>query len=137
MIKASKLGIWMDHTVANLIEFTTDPIETKVLESTFTHEVKELALPKGENRMHNKERHGQADYYKRLGEVVKNYKEVVLFGPTDAKTELFNSLRSDHHFDKVKIDVKQSDKMTENQQHAFVKDYFANHIASITNGNHL
>jgi hypothetical protein len=132
MAKAEKLGIWMDHTLANLIEFTFDPIETKVLESKFTHEVKEQALHKGENRMHNKEQHGQADYYKRLGDVVKNYKEVVLFGPTDAKIELLNSLIKDHHFDNVKIEVKQTDKMTENQQHAFVKDYFAKHIAPLT-----
>jgi len=132
MAKAEKLGIWMDHTLANLIEFTFDPIETKVLESKFTHEVKEQALHKGENRMHNKEQHGLADYYKRLGDVVKNYKEVVLFGPTDAKIELLNSLIKDHHFDNVKIEVKQTDKMTENQQHAFVKDYFAKHIAPLT-----
>lgn len=69
--------------------------------------------------------------------MVKNYKEVLLFGPTDAKTELFNTLKSDHHFDKVKIDVKQSDKLTENQQHAFVQEHFAKHIAPIANSNRL
>jgi Lhr-like helicase len=137
MATPKKLGIWMDHTFANLIEFTSDPIETTVLESKFTHEIKEQALHKGENRMHNKEQHQQAEYYKKLGDIIRNYKEVLLFGPTDAKTELFNSLISNHHFDKVKIDVKQSDKMTENQQHAFVKDYFAKHITSMTNGNLL
>ncbi len=47
-----------------------------------------------------------------------------LFGPTNAKTELVNILKSDHHFDKVKIDVKPADKMTVNQQEEFVKEYF-------------
>ena len=56
---------------------------------------------------------------------VKNYDEVILFGPTDAKVELFNILKADQHFDKIKIDIKQADKMTENQQHAFVKDHFS------------
>ena len=122
---AKKLGIWMDHQNAHLMEFTTDPIETKTIDSKFTHEVKELSLHQGENRMHNKEQHQQADYYKMLGEAIKNYENVVLFGPTDAKTELFNILTADQHFSKIKIKVKQADKMTENQQHAFVKDYFS------------
>lgn len=115
----------MDHQNAHLMEFTTDPIETKTIDSKFTHEVKELSLHQGEIRMHNKEQHQQADYYKMLGEAIKNYENVVLFGPTDAKTELFNILTADQHFSKIKIKVKQADKMTENQQHAFVKDYFS------------
>jgi hypothetical protein len=127
MTSAKKLGIWMDHANAHLMEFTTDPIETKTVESKFTHEVKELALHKGENRMHNKEQHQQAEYYDKLGDVIKKYEEVVLFGPTDAKVELFNHLTKDHHFDKVKIKVEHADKMTENQQHAFVKKYFSKH----------
>jgi hypothetical protein len=134
---AKKLGIWMDHSSAHLMEFTTDPIETKTIESKFTQEVKELSLEKGENRMHNKEQHQQAEYYKKLGGIISNYKEVLLFGPTDAKVELFNGLRAGHNFEKIKIEIKQADKMTENQQHAFVKDYFSTHIVPITTSNHF
>jgi hypothetical protein len=47
-----------------------------------------------------------------------------LFGPTNAKTELINKLKEDHHFDEVKIEVKSADKMTENQQQAFVLEHF-------------
>ena len=36
-----------------------------------------------------------------------------------------NVLRTDHRFAKIKIEMKQTDKMTENQQHAFVKEYFS------------
>lgn len=75
--------------------------------------------------MHNKEQHQLADYYKRLGEVIKNYKGVVLFGPTDSKAELFNTLQADRHFEKIKIEVKDAGKMTEAQQHAYVKDHFS------------
>ena len=32
--------------------------------------------------------------------------------------------KDNHHFDKIKIGVKPADKMTENQQHAFVREYF-------------
>lgn len=119
------LGIWMDHSNAHLMEFTTESIETKIISSTFTQTEKENSLGKSENVMHNKEQHHQAAYFKTLGEVIKNYEKVILFGPTDAKVELYNVLKTDHRFAKTKIEVKQSDKMTENQKHAFVRDYFS------------
>jgi ADP-heptose:LPS heptosyltransferase len=125
MTTAKKLGIWMDHANAHLMEFTTDPIETKTIASKFTHEVKELSIHKGENRMHNKEQHQQHEYYKEIGEKIKKYEEVVLFGPTEAKVELFNFLLKDHNLANIKIKVEHADKMTENQQHAFVKKYFS------------
>jgi hypothetical protein len=125
MTTAKDLGIWMDHSSAHLMEFTVDPIETKTIESKFTHEEKETSLDKGENLMHNKEQHERSGYYKKIGETIRNYEEVILFGPTEAKAELFNILKADHHFDKIKIEVKQTDKMTENQQHAFVREHFS------------
>ena len=118
----------MDHSSAHLMEFTTDPIETKNIESEFTHQVKEDSLNKSEKLMHNKEQHLQSEYYKKLGDMIRNYEEVVLFGPTDAKIELLNTLSSDHQFAKTKIEVKQTDKMTESQQHAFVREYFSKAI---------
>ena len=78
--------------------------------------------------MHNKEQHDQSAYYKHLGEVILNYKEVLLFGPTEAKTELFNLLKADHRFSEIRFQIKSADKMTENQQHAFVKDHFSKRI---------
>lgn len=124
MTTAKKIGIWMDSESAHFMEFMDEPTQDATIESTFTHEVKEISLGKSENIMHNKEQHQQADYYKRLGDVIKNYDEVLLFGPTHAKAELVNILKEDHHFDKIKIEVMQADRMTENQLHAFVKNHF-------------
>jgi nitrogenase subunit NifH len=120
------LGIWMDHSSAHLMEFTTEPIETKIIVSKFTHQEKEHSLEKSENLMHNKEQHQQAEYYKKLGEHIINYTNVLLFGPTQAKNELSNVLKADHRFEKIKIEIQQADKMTENQQHAFVRTHFSN-----------
>jgi len=125
-MKAHKLGIWMDHMNAHLIEFSNSK-ETKTIHSKFTHEAKENSLDRGENKMHSKERHQQAEYHKSLGEIIKNYKEVLLFGPTDAKVELKNLLEKEHAFAAIKIVTEPADKMTENQQHAFVTDYFHKH----------
>jgi hypothetical protein len=59
-----------------------------------------------------------------LSLIIKDFDEVVLFGPTSAKTELFNLLRKDRNFGKIKIEVKNADKLTENQLSAFVKEHF-------------
>ena len=118
------IGIWMDHASAHVMEFTTDPINTKIIISKFTHQSKMHSLNKNENLMHNKEQHQHSEFYKSIADQIIHCKEVVLFGPTNAKSELLNILRDDHRFEKIKIEVKQTDKMTENQQHAFVKEYY-------------
>jgi hypothetical protein len=124
MSTIKKLGIWMDHSTAHLMDFTSLSIESRNIESVFTNQEKETSLIHGESQMHNKEHQLQSSYYTKLGEVIKNYEDVILFGPTDAKTELLNILKTDHLFAKIKIRTKQTDKMTENQQYAFVKAYF-------------
>ncbi len=96
----------------------------KTISSNFTHEDKEQSLEKSEHLIHNKEQHRQHEYYKQLAQVIRNYSEVILFGPTDAKVELFNILKADHYFNKIKIEVRQADKMTEPQQQAFVRNHF-------------
>jgi len=125
MKTTKSLGIWMDHATAHLMEYTVEPIETKIIASKFTHEEKEHSLNKSEHVMHNKEQHQQSEYYKKLEEVILNYQQVILFGPTDAKSELLNLLNADHRFEKIKITTKHTDKMTENQEHAFVREHFS------------
>lgn len=115
----------MDHANAHVMEFTMDPIETKIISSKFTHDEKESSLGKSENLMHNKEQHQHREYYKKLGDEIRNYTDIILFGPTNAKDELFNILKEDHRFSSIKIKIKQADKMTGNQEHAFVKEYFS------------
>ena len=118
------LGIWMDHSIAFLMDLTNDTIVQNRIVSEFTHQEKENSLKKNEIFKHNKEQHQQSSFYKTLSETIRNYQEVILFGPTEAKNELFNLLKADHLFEKIKIEVKDSDKMTENQMHAFVREYF-------------
>jgi stalled ribosome rescue protein Dom34 len=124
MTAAKRLGIWMDHSNAHLMEFTNGEIETKFLESEFTHDEKSESMGKSENLMHNKEQQKQGAFYKKLEAVIRNYDEVLLFGPTTAKNELANLLKDNHQFEHVKVIVEQGSKMTTNQEHTFVKDYF-------------
>jgi len=118
-------GIWMDHSKAHVIEFNNASADSLTIDTEFTHQEKEQSLSKSENIMHNKEQQKQGEYYKKIGEIIKGYDDVILFGPTDAKQELYNLIKDDQQFSKIKIEVQQSDKLTENQEQAFVRDHFS------------
>lgn len=53
-------------------------------------------MDKNENLIHNKEE--QAEYYQKLSAEIKNYEAAILFGPTEAKTELYNIFKENQHF---------------------------------------
>lgn len=113
----------MDHSIANLIDLHAGNKE-HVIRSEFTFNTKEEALKKSEKHMHYKEQQMHEAYYKDLGDVILEYDHVLLFGPTDAKTELHNYLNKDLHFKNIRIDVESADKMTDNEKAVFVKNHF-------------
>ncbi len=124
MKKTKQIGIWMDHSDAFLMELTKDKIITNRVVSESSHQSKEDSWDRHEKLIHKKEQHQQSGYYKKISDIIKGYQEVILFGPTNAKNELFNLLIIDHLFENIKIEVLSSDKMTENQMHAFIRKYF-------------
>ena len=120
-----KIGIWMDHSHAHLIEYGDNIKETdNIILRTSNNDKGKQNADQNESMIHNKEQQDQAKYYKKLSDKLLDFDIVLLFGPTDAKTELLQILKDDHHFDQIKIDIKPADKMTENQKHAFVKLYY-------------
>jgi hypothetical protein len=124
-MKSKKLGIWMDHDHAHLVEFDEENLETKTVPSHFENESRENHVTHGER--HDLARHTQHrnEYFKALGQVIRNYPEVLLFGPTTAKSELLNILSGDHQFSRIRVQVAQADKMTENQMCEFVQHHFS------------
>lgn len=119
-----KLGVWMDHSKAHIIEFASDVAETKTISSDFSSDDKAETLERSESEMHNKEQQKQGTFYKKLTKIIKDFDEVLLFGPTNAKSEFYNLLKENHQFDKIKIEVKNTDKMSDKEQHNFVSEYF-------------
>jgi stalled ribosome rescue protein Dom34 len=124
MTMEKKLAIWMDHASAHAIEYPGDESISGTVASKFTATQKKETLEKSEHSMHNKEQHQESEYYKELGKWILNYDYVLLFGPTNAKSELLNFLRTDHRFEKIKIVTKNADKMDLHEQQKFVKNYF-------------
>jgi len=120
-----RLGIWMDHTVARLMEYAAEDYKVTTVEVEFTPPANQQPILRSESALHNKENQSLNSYYKGLMNHIKKYDEVVLFGPTDAKTELFNLLRADHRFDGIHLETKTATKMSYEQQHEFIQNYFA------------
>jgi hypothetical protein len=115
----------MDHTIAHLIEFKNNAILTYTIESqSHQVQVEKQNFGKDESLQQNIEKNQLHDFFSRLSVIIKGFNKVLLFGPTSAKTELFNFLKKDHHFEKIEIEVKNTDKLTENQLSAFVKEHF-------------
>jgi len=119
------LGIWMDYSNAHLMEYTRDSMASETVESTLVHQNREQTINRSEDVNHNQEPQKQRVYYKELGEIIKKYDEVLLFGPTNAKVDLFEILKEDPHFDEINIGVEDANKMSDNQQYAYVRGYFS------------
>ena len=124
MNKVKNLGVWMDHSKAILIELYDHKLISKEIvikqtpleiENVDTHEVKE----------HSKEQsHNQSVFFQEITDTIRNYRNVLLFGPTDAKNELFNLLKADHIFANTIIELKTTDKMSTIEKQEFVVQYF-------------
>ena len=124
MNTTKQLGIWMDHSVAHLIKLTNGSIETNTIESQPEMQADQQIVYKDESHSLNKEKRQLTAYFRKLSDLILENDEVILFGPTEAKNELLNVLKENHLFDKIKIEVEPTDKMTDIQMNDFVKEHF-------------
>ena len=121
MEKKNYLGVWMDYSTANLIDSHQ---YDETLHSGITPEMKDEAYRKGEKHLHQKEQQLLKEYFREIASRINDYDEVLLFGPTHAKTELQHFLEKEKSVEQVKLFVETTDKMTVNQKNAFVKKFF-------------
>lgn len=120
----NQLGIYLDHASANLIDFTDNDKDTQTVISEFDIQDKHETLQRSESEMHHKEQDKQRAYFKKIETLAIGYNEIVLFGPTTAKTELLHLLQKDSSFIKIKIEAENTPKMNLQEQEVFVRDHF-------------
>ncbi len=117
-MKANRIGIWMDHRHAFITPFTIEPMSTMTVDSSHPYS------SGSEHVIHHAQQNASKDFYKTLSNIIKDYDRVLLFGPNQPKEELCNTLRADHHFDHVRIDIKPAGKMSIREQQTFVQKHF-------------
>ncbi len=116
------VGIWMDYSNAYVMEMMGDEIVTSEVTSDFTWEEKQHSFFRNEGLMHKKERQLVSDYFNKIGEKIMGSETVLLFGPGEAKNELFNLLTANPQFKHINIRVKTTDRLTGNQRKSFFKN---------------
>lgn len=123
MKNTKRLGIWMDHNSAQIMEVKNYSILSNTINS---NNIKGDMLQVGvdESLQQNTEQDQINIYFKSLSTLIKGFEEVILFGPNEAKTELFNLLKNDSHYNEIKIEVETTDNLSVNQMHAFVREYY-------------
>ena len=119
-----RIGVWLDHSLARLIEYNTEDYKANTIASDIKRLDNQEGVQHSENLLHHKENQHLQAFYKEIIAKLQHYDEIVLFGPTNAKTELYNLIRSEHKYDHLKIDTKPADKMSPAEEHAFVTDHF-------------
>lgn len=123
MKRKRKLGIWMDHSVAHLMEISQGPFEVTTIESDLEKLIKKT--PVKSLSMHRKAQDLQLRYYGKISQAIQDFYHVVLFGPTSAKVELFELLSEDENFMRHKIEIMETDEMNLRQKHEFMRRYFS------------
>jgi stalled ribosome rescue protein Dom34 len=112
-----KIGVWMNHTHAHIKAYTNMYLDKA--EST-DREHKHM----GESNMHHNETKEQSEFYNLIGKEILDYNDILIFGPNDAKTELYNHLKADSKFEDVNIELKNAGKLSDVQERAVIKAHF-------------
>jgi len=127
MTATKKIGIWLDHSTAYLTEFTASTPFTQIVMNEFTHQSKINTMRKSEQTMHQKEQHEQHEFYHAIKNKINTYTDILIIGPTNAKAELVNYLKEDHHFDAINIITKPADNMSIQEQQQYIHYFFQLH----------
>lgn len=135
-----KIGLWMDQSHALFLGYADEPdvfledIPSGIVsrpridgEGNNTTRLGPSPGPASNNEKKKNNIHSNQlnAYFHELGKKLLNKEELLLMGPGVTKTHFFHHLRQNKHFDKLKIEVVDADKMSEKQLLAKVKQKFS------------
>jgi hypothetical protein len=131
-----KVGVWIDHRHAILVELRGEKESTQTIESGLEKHVRlaggsRSATPWGPQdiasepaRERKWERHLN-EYYDRVAEALRDAEEIFLCGPGEAKGELKKRMELSGRAEERIVATETVDKMTEAQLRAKVRSVFA------------
>mgnify|MGYP005812194889 CR=1 FL=1 len=136
---SKQVGVWLDYSkaqiieykdgIASLVENIDSPIETikrvdgEVKDTTrFTANTEHTS--NNEYRKNNIAQNEQHEYFKLMEAKLAGFDDILIFGPGTAKEQMRNRLRDNKAFSSKWLSIQTSDRMTENQLLAFVRDFY-------------
>ena len=132
-----KIGLWMDHAEAKLIDPEQDIASIRTIHSSASGleripgETSDGTMlghfrsSNNESHKHRKEENVIREYFERLADQLKVYDEIFLFGPTTAAHEFNNYLLKEKLLADKKIHLEKSDYLTDPQLVKEVEKYFS------------
>lgn len=124
MIEAKKVAVYVDYFMSNIIEYLNSASRVKTIKSNFIPVEMEKMILIGEDYTRYKQPNEQQEYYLKLRNELLHYNCILLFGPTNAKIQLLNILKIGNKFSVTKIIIKNTEKLSDEQQIEFVNDCF-------------
>jgi stalled ribosome rescue protein Dom34 len=115
-----RAGIWMDHRQAI---FITEENGHFAIKERIHGE--EYVGRKGESFANNAEQTINRKYHKAIANHLLEFDEIYLFGPGTSQEELRNFLHEDRHFNNKLITLGTTDRITDPQMIAQVRDFFS------------
>jgi hypothetical protein len=121
-----KVGIWIDHKRAVIVSASADGVTTTILESEVGAHPRYSGQQDGGGEKKYEERHGQDldRYYDDVISQLGQPEAFLIFGPGEAKLELKERLSRTKASSERTVDVETSDKITDPQIVAKVKENF-------------
>ncbi|MCP9757490.1 hypothetical protein EGI26_20200 [Lacihabitans sp. CCS-44] len=120
MYTQKRIEIWIDEDSAHLIEFRKLRVETVIIRARIKE--KEKFLQPKEELIDDSNL--QENFFKKISEQLKDFEEILVFGPDDAKQSFEKYLKMTILFADKNIILQIADKMTDNHKHAFVNKHF-------------
>ena len=122
-----KVGIWIDHKKAVIVSASADGVTTtKTLESEVNAHPRYAGQQDGGGEKKYEERHSQDldRYYDEVIRQLTDADELLILGPGEAKLELKARLRRSKAHPERTINIETTDKLTDPQIVAKVKEHF-------------
>jgi stalled ribosome rescue protein Dom34 len=124
------VGLWIDHKKAVIVFVAGKDAEIKLLSSNLEkhHRQSGVATPADDVRQRELTGHLNS-YYDEVVSCIRDAESILILGPGEAKGELKKRLEKDN-LDRRIVGIETSDKMTDPQLVAFVRDHFLNQPAA-------
>lgn len=131
-------GLWIDHRKAVIVSITDEGESIKRIESDIERKIRLSGgsragkTPFGpqqvavDGKQESRIRRQLHRYYQEVIQSVQDANQILILGPGEAKTELKKEFEKSKELTRKKIKVQPTDKMTDRQIAAKVRQYFKN-----------
>ncbi|HQR34961.1 MAG TPA: hypothetical protein PLK30_19650 [Blastocatellia bacterium] len=127
------VGLWIDHRKAVIVFVTGEEDEIKLISSNFEkpHGQSGSSI-RADDLDQNELTEHLNSYYDEVISSVGNARTILIMGPGEAKGELKKRLeRNNHHPKGREVDVETTDKLTDRQIVAKVREHFLKRVTAV------